>query len=393
MQGFLSDQAVAARILDHVRNGTTDVGDEVWREPVENYRTEKRLRSELDVLRRSTVPFCPSAALSKPGSYLARNAAGVPVLVVRGQDGRVRAFKNACRHRGAEVASGNGCAKSFVCPYHGWTYGLEGRLRHIPHDQGFPGLDKNEHGLAELFAEERAGLVLVNQSGEPGSHDPTEGLGSLFSADQELIATFATEVDTNWKVSLEGSLEGYHIRYGHHDTFYPYGYDNLNVVETCGRNSRVTFPFRRIEKLEDIASDERHVEGRLTYIYHLFPNTLVAVLSHHVNLIMLEPLGVDRTMMVAYSLANTGGDPTAREEAKRDAEFVNTTGATEDLALVESIQRSIGSGANEFFTFGHFESAIIHFHRHLHAAIGEADEANATSAEPSARKQHCAGPL
>jgi phenylpropionate dioxygenase-like ring-hydroxylating dioxygenase large terminal subunit len=373
MPSFLNDQAVAERILSHVRNGTTDAGNEVWREPVQNYRSEERFRREIEVLRRSAVPFCPSAALPEPGSYIGRNAAGIPILVVRGEDGRVRAFRNACRHRGTEVAQGAGCAKGFVCPYHGWAYRLDGRLQHVPHEHGFPGFEKNENGLVPVLAEERAGLVFVNQSGEANEHDPSQGLDELISPELELIDTHNTEAQVNWKVALEGSIEGYHIRFGHRETFYPYGYDNLNVIETSGRDSRVTFPFRRIEKLADVPSAERRVEGRLTYIYHLFPNALVAVLSHHRNLVVLEPLDVGRTMMIAYSLADTGGDPVAAESARRDAEFVNQTGATEDLALIESVQRSIGSEANEFFTFGHFESAIIHFHRNLQKSLEELD--------------------
>jgi len=374
MKSFLNDQEVAERVLSHVRNRTTDEGNEVWREPVDNYRSVERFRRELEVLRRTAVPFCPSAALPVPGSYMARNAAGIALLVVRGEDGRVRAFRNACRHRGAEVAQGAGCARAFVCPYHGWTYQLDGILRHVPHEHGFPNLDKHEHGLVPVFAKERAGLVFVKQSGEASEHNWAERLEELISPDQDLIDTHHTEAQVNWKVSLEGSIEGYHIRFGHRESFYPYGYDNLNLIEKCGRNSRVTFPFRRIEKLADVPHAERRVEGRLTYIYHIFPNTLVAVLSHHTNLVVLEPLDVGRTMMVAYSLANTGGDPVAAEAARRDAQFVNQTGATEDLALVESIQRSIGSGANEYFTFGHFESAIIHFHRNLREALEESGQ-------------------
>ena len=371
MRDFLNDQEVAERVLSHVRNRTTDAGDEVWREPVDNYRSEERFRRELEVLRTTPVPFCPTAALPEPGSYIARKAAGIPLLVVRGKDGRVRAFRNACRHRGTEVAQGAGCTKAFVCPYHGWTYQLDGRLEHIPHERGFPGLDKSEHGLVPVFAEERAGLVFVKQTGKAIEPDSAELQDELISPNQDLIDTHHTEAQVNWKVSLEGSIEGYHIRFGHRESFYPYGYDNLNLIEVCGRNSRVTFPFRRIEKLENVAQAERRVEGRLTYIYHIFPNTLVAVLSHHTNLVVLEPLDIGRTMMVAYSLANTGGDPVAAEAAKRDAQFVNQTGAGEDLALVESIQRSIASDANEYFTFGHFESAIIHFHRNLRESLEE----------------------
>ena len=87
VQSFMDDRAVVERVLAHVRNGTTDTGDEVWREPVENYRSEERFQSELALLRRMPVPFCPSVALREPGDYVSRLAAGVPILAVRGKDG------------------------------------------------------------------------------------------------------------------------------------------------------------------------------------------------------------------------------------------------------------------------------------------------------------------
>ena len=369
MSDFMDDRAVVERILSHVRHGTTDEGDEVWREPVENYRSEERLRREIALLRRLPVPFCPSAALREPGSYVARQAAGVPILAVRGKDGKVRAFLNACRHRGSEVASGMGCANAFVCPFHGWTYRLDGRLAGVPHERGFPDLEKSESGLVPVLAQESSGIVFVTQSGQPSEQDPGEGLPDLIAADQDLIDTHDNEAEFNWKVSLEGSIEGYHIRHGHPETFYPYGYDNLNVVEHCGRNSRVTFPFRRIEKLAEVPEAERRIEGRVTYVYHLFPNALVTILSHHTILVVLEPIAPDRTRNVAYSLAHTDGDPAAVERAKRDAQFITQTGAPEDRALAEGVQRTLESGANEYFTFGRFESAIVHLHRNLDAAL------------------------
>lgn len=378
MASFLSDQEVVERVLTHIENGTTDKGSEVWQEPVENYLSQERFSQEIQLLQNSTIPFCPSAALPEPGSYIARNASGVPILAVRGKDGQVRAFKNACRHRGTEVAQGSGCAKAFVCPYHGWAYGLDGQLQHVPHEQGFPELDKATMGLRPVHAEESSGLVLINQNNTASKSDPLAGLGKVLPPGLDLIDTHFTEAKVNWKVSLEGSLEGYHIRYGHKDSFYPYGFDNLNLVEKCEKNSRVTFPFRRIEKLRDIPKDERNIDGRLTYIYHLYPNALIAVLSHHMDVIILEPMDVDRTMMVAYTLANTGGNPEAMERTRKDAEFVNQSGAPEDLALVESVQRSINSGANEHFIFGHYEEAIVHLHRNLTASLKALAEDNST---------------
>src|SRR5258705_7655550 len=141
MTSLSDDRSVAQRILDHIDNRTTDLRETTWREPLANYRSEERLAAEIAlVLRRYPTPFCPSAALPESGSYVARDAADTPILAVRGSDGRVRAFRNACRHRGTQLAEGAGCEKAFVCPYHGWTYGLDGSLRHVPHEHGFPGL-------------------------------------------------------------------------------------------------------------------------------------------------------------------------------------------------------------------------------------------------------------
>src|SRR5262249_22430537 len=313
---------------------------------------------------------CPSAALPEPGSYVAREAAGTPLVVVRGQDGRVRAFRNACRHRGNQLAEGSGCARSFVCRYHGWTYRLDGALAHVSHEHGFPGLDKSAFGLVPLACEERLGLVFATQEpGAAGAASALEGLPTLVAPEQRLLASSESEIGVNWKIFLEGFIEGYHIRPTHPKSFYPYGYDNLNVVERCGPNSRVTYPFRRIEALAGVAPDARRVDGLLTYVYHLFPNALVTVLSHHTNLVVLEPVAVDRTRLVTYSLTNRGADAGDTAAARRDAEFVNTTGAREDREIALAIQRSLASRANEFFTFGHFEAAVARFHETLDAVL------------------------
>lgn len=369
MTSLLDDRGVAERVLQHIRQRTTDVGTEVWREPVANYRDTTRLAHELAVLRRTPTPFCPSAALPEPGAYVAREAAGTSLLVVRGGDGQVRAFRNACRHRGTELVSGAGCAKAFVCPYHGWTYRLDGRLQHIPHAEGFPDVDPAQHGLTAVAAEEHHGLVFVTQDAPAAAPMPWDGLPQLIAPDQQLLHSGAAEFDVNWKIYLEGFLEGYHIRATHPQSFYPYGFDNLTLVEHSGRNSRITFPFRRIEKLADVPPAERRVDGLLTYVYHLFPNTLVTVLSRHTNLVVLEPLSLTRTRLMTYALTNRGGGAQAAESAQRDAAFVNSTGAAEDLAIVLAIQRSLASGANQVFTFGAYEGGIAHFHRNLHAAL------------------------
>ncbi len=370
MTRLADDPTVAQRILDHIDQRTTDLGEAVWREPVENYRSEVRLAAERDlVLRRYPTAFCPTAALAENGSYVARDAAGTPILAVRGSDGTVRAFRNACRHRGTEVAAGAGCAKAFVCRYHGWTYGLEGQLRHVPHEHGFPGLDKATHGLVPVKAVELHGLVFVTQDAPEVPGARLEELPPLIPPSYRLVGTADQDIPANWKILAEGFLEGYHIRPTHSTTFYPVQFDNLNVVETFGRNNRIAFPFRAIHKLRAVAAPERSVDGKLTYVYHLFPNVMLATFPGRIFMIALEPLAIDRTRFVTYVLSDRDQSDTDTQATLQRGGELLAMGALEDREVACSIQRGLASNANECFEFGLFEGALGHFHRALDAAL------------------------
>jgi phenylpropionate dioxygenase-like ring-hydroxylating dioxygenase large terminal subunit len=365
MSPLMDDRSVAQRILDHIDRHTTDVAEASWREPADNYRSPKRFAAEMSlVLRRMPTPFCPSAALAESGSFVARDAAGTPILAVRGDDGRVRAFRNACRHRGMQLACGTGCAKAFVCRYHGWTYDLGGGLRHVPDEYGFPTLDKTSRGLVPVVTEERHGLVFVTQDGSPVPTD-LDHLPELIPPGHRLVETTEVEVPANWKILAEGFLEGYHIRSTHRETFYPVQFDNLNVVETFGRNGRIAFPYRNVNKLRVIAPAERTTDGVLTYVYHLFPNTMVATFPTNRVLVVLEPLTVETTTLITYTLAPA-------QQSDQDTAMLETAlgfvqaGAAEDREMARAIQRGLASGANEHFEFGLFEGLIGHFHRNLH---------------------------
>ena len=366
------DQAVVQRIFDHIDKQTTDLSETTWREPLEHYRSEERFAAELAlVLRRYPTPFCPSAALPETGSYIARDAAGTPLLAVRGSDGQVRTFRNACRHRGTQLASGSGCEKAFVCRYHGWTYDLDGGLRHVPHEYGFPGLDKSTRGLVPVETVERHGMVFVTQDTPQLTEPCLDELPELISPALQLLGTNEGELTANWKIVVEGFLEGYHIRSTHRETFYPIQFDNLNVIETFGRNSRIAFPYRRINKLRALPPAQRSVNGMLTYVYHLFPNVMLATFPYSLLMVVLEPLATDRTKILTYTLTERREhDGDGHEALKRSQDFL-IAGTIEDNAMTLAIQRGLASGANAFFEFGRFEGAIGHFHRALHAVIDE----------------------
>jgi phenylpropionate dioxygenase-like ring-hydroxylating dioxygenase large terminal subunit len=364
---LLSDRDVLGRVLDHVAAGTTDEGS-TWNEPVDHYLDTERFACELSMMRGVTMPFVPSAVLRDEGTYVARRAAGTPLLAVRGSDGEVRVFRNACRHRGATVATGTGCARAFVCGYHGWTYRLDGTLAGVPHRDGFPDLDVD--GLVPVASVERHGFVFVNQDGSAQLDGTIDEIAGLVGSDLRLVGSLAIEEPVGWKVMAETFLEGYHIKSTHRQTFFPLQYDNLNVVETFGRHRRVTFPYQSVERLRGRDPSEWDPKGRVTFVYHLFPSVMVATFPDQVTVVTLDPIAVDCTEVTTYvlSAAARNGVGAAARESSGEPSLV-AVGAAEDFQMARNVQAGLASGANTHLRFGRYESAIGHFHRTLDEAL------------------------
>jgi choline monooxygenase len=264
------------------------------------------------------------------------------------------------------VAQGDGCQKAFVCTYHAWTYGLDGKLKHIPGDDGFPDLDKAAHGLIEVKAEEQGGIVFVTQEAAV-SAGALDEMPDLIEPDQLVFEAAEVTDKANWKLIGETSMEGYHIKALRTKPFYPYGFDNLNAVETYGANSRIVFRFRRVEKLRDIPREKWRAEGMVTDTYQLFPNSHISKLPNHALLIILEPIAPNETKWVIYKIMHKPKDGSTIDvkEAQRDAGFVQDGGLLEDRAAATSIQDGLATNANSEFLFGRYEKAICHFHKTL----------------------------
>lgn len=362
---YLTPIELVERIVAHVAAGTTDLGPRTGRVPVAHYTDPARLAAELEVLRRVPVPFCSSAELTEAGSFVARDAAGVPLMAVRGRAGEVRVFRNACRHRSTTLAEGSGCARSFVCPFHGWVYGLDGALSHVPDAYGFDGVDLTDRGLAPVPSHERAGLVFVQQEGTPdfASIERVPGLTDR----HVLVESERIPVEGNWKVLTEGFLEGYHIRQTHKNTFFPMGYDNLTVLEHHGRHSRVTFPFRRVESLGEAPPAQWHLGKALTIVDHIFPNAIIARLTAHAAFVVVEPVSQTSSMLVISKLALPADDGSIPDAVYRDFAFVET-GLIEDRAMAEGVQRGFAAGTDDI-VFGRYEFALTQLHEGLAAEL------------------------
>jgi len=373
------DLEIVRRILAHIDAGTTDEGG-AWREPVENYLSPSRFAEELRLLRAMPSVFVPSATIPRPGDHGERIAFGVPLFAVRGRDERARVFRNACRHRGFALVEEAGCSHALVCRYHGWTYRLDGALSHVPHADAFPDLDMSTRGLIEVASREVDGLVVIGglDAVGMGPHawideamaaltDGTPWREKLAPA-QRLVYVDSTPRAMNWKVLVEQFLEGYHIRSTHRDTFFPLQYDDLNVVETFGPNSRITYPYRNIERLRDRPESTWSTDARVTYVYQLFPNVMVATFPDLVLVIVIDPIDIDHSTTIVYSMVRPDIAERTSVDSSRNpagAGSLIARGAVEDNEMSAGVQRGLHAGANEFVEFGRHESAIGHFHATL----------------------------
>ncbi|WP_205875757.1 aromatic ring-hydroxylating oxygenase subunit alpha [Mycobacterium camsae] len=368
-----SDVEIVRRILAHIDRGTTDEGA-AWREPVENYLDATRFAREMRMLRAMPSVFVPSAAIGDPGDHVERTAFGVPLFAVRGRDRSARVFRNACRHRGFTLVEGAGCANALVCRYHGWTYRLDGSLAHVPHREAFPDLDVHARGLVEVKSHEVDGLIVIDAL-EPAPEPDDDAVGWLTDGTpwrdklmpaQRLVYVDATLRPMNWKVLVEQFLEGYHIRSTHKETFFPLQYDDLNVVERFGPNSRLTFPYRNIERLRDRPEDTWTTDARVTYLYQLFPNVMLATFPDLLLMIVIDPVDIGHSMVTVYSMVRpevagrAGSDARQRDPVAAGALIAR--GTAEDNEMSEGVQRGLNSGANAFVEFGRHESAAGHFH-------------------------------
>ena len=362
---LLSDIDVVQRIFSHIDNLTTDMGNKTWKEPVAHYRCKERLNAELKILQRRSIVFCPSGAFIKPGDYVSRDVAGIPLIAIRGLDGKIRAFKNACRHRGVQLANGHGCARALVCPYHGWAYSLDGSLRNIPHEHGFPDVDKATRGLVQVACAEINGLVFINQDPHANIESDVSSVPKLLPDGHRLLSSDSLIIGANWKLYIESALEGYHIRETHKGTFFPVQYDNLTVVEAFGENSRVAFPYQSIEGLRNKNRTDIKVDARLTYVYHLFPNVLISTFPGCMQVVVIEPIDESTTQQHTYLVTDIDESQTEMLDSVFEGQKFAARGAMEDQKIVLSAQQGLLSEANEHLEFGLFETAIARLHTHL----------------------------
>jgi choline monooxygenase len=250
------------------------------------YTSDAFLEREVERIFLKTWIFIGRAdEIPKPGDYLSTDTAGGPIILVRDRDGGIGAFANSCRHRGARLLAGKGNCRAIVCPYHSWTYGLDGALAGAPHMEQTKGFDRAHYGLTQVRLEEWQGFLFVNF--DPKAEglldyfgDMSQKLGSHNFSDMVCVRRTEYDLASNWKLLIENAIEDYHTATVHAATL---GVQNAEDIVTRGNWDSLfvpgtqsiavlpneTAPFPLIPTL-----DAKARQG--SYFTALFPNTQFA---------------------------------------------------------------------------------------------------------------------
>ncbi|MGE0733848.1 MAG: aromatic ring-hydroxylating dioxygenase subunit alpha [Alphaproteobacteria bacterium] len=364
--------------LDHIERRAPDMA-EASSSPVARYLDPGRYQAETqNLFRREPLLVGFSSQLAGVGDLITHDAAGVPIVVVRQRDRSLKAYLNVCRHRGTRVVGGP-CAtgkRTLTCPYHGWTYSLDGKLASMPHPAGFSGLDHSLIALVELPVAEAYGMVFVRPMARGEAIDAAALLGPL--AEDFASFGFATHVmhapveftkAINWKLFFDASLEAYHFKHAHARTIATMFLDNQATWEWFERNGRGVLPKRSILELKAMPQEQWHIRERANVLYSIFPNTVVLVEPDHAQIMQVWPTAIDRTLVTSCMfLPEAPADDKAREHwAKNATIFFNAL--EEDFDMMESIQCGLATGANEELRFGRYEHQSAAFHRAVEASL------------------------
>jgi choline monooxygenase len=309
------------------------------------------------------------------GQFFTADIAGEPIVVVRGDDEKLRAFYNVCRHHAAAVVpEAQGCAKQFRCPYHGWTYGIDGALKGMVEFDGVCNFDRADNGLVPIRVDVWENFVFVNLDGRAAP------LKNFLGAVPEIVAPLELTkklhyfdrriypLSCNWKVYVDNYLDGgYHV---------PHAHKGLSSVIEYTKYTIENFE-RACLQSSPLSSDGNTVagvaatrQGRAFYLW-IYPNFMINAYEGVMDTNVVVPLGTDKCAVIFdYYFADTSS---AAEAHNRESIAVSEKVQDEDMAICDAVQRGLHSRAYVAGRLSVRREAGEHlFHRLLHADLTSA---------------------
>lgn len=385
-------EQTAAALLQHDADGTFPVADDVMSMPGSRYTCPEQFeREKARIFRRVPLVLAASCELPQVGSYKTIEVAGIPVLLTRGRDGAVNAMLNSCTHRGAAVAQGCGVTARMTCPYHGWTFGLEGNLLGIASPADFGAVEKAALHLKRFPVAERGGLVWVILDSD-STADPAAMLGGIDTLLDGFGLAEWTYVESrglpgpNWKLAFDAHLEFYHVPVLHRDTFGP-DRSNRALYFAHGPHQRVIAPRARPGT---VAADDLFALGRLpagdepvgplmTGEWIVFPGVSINIFHPNglrgvfMSTVLPGPT-VSESVTIQTFLSETPPDEATRAEIARTCDFLAHVVGDEDLPTSAHQQKALATGILPEVRFGRNEGGLQHFHRWIDALVEAPDE-------------------
>ena len=315
-----------------------------------------------------------TSQVEKPGQYVTATVAGEPIVAVRGSDGKLRAFYNVCRHHAMTVMNEPcGHAQHMRCPYHGWTYNLEGELRGMTEFEGVCNFDRAQNGLVPVRVEAWENFIFVNL--DPHAAPLHDFLGTLVGLAQPLnfgglkfVERRSYIQQCNWKVYVDNFLDGgYHVPHMHKGLNSVLDYTNYtieNVDRCCVQSSPVA-----VDKSSE-ASAAATRKGDRAYYFWQYPNFMLNWYEGYLDTNLVIPLGIDRCEVIFDFYF--GDTSEAQMPYIRESMGVSERVQQEDIVICDGVQRGLSSRAYQAGRLSVRREAGEHlFHRLLAADLND----------------------
>lgn len=378
----MKDRAMAASdpVAELVANVTTPF-EAARAMPRSVYTSKAFLRRELeDIFAREWVCVGRASSLSNPGDYLTYELAGQPILVIRDGTGRLRAMANVCLHRMSTLLHGRGHATSITCPYHAWTYNLDGSLRGAPAMTRNHGFSRGDYRLPQIRCEEWLGWIMVSLN--PDAPPANEQLADV----QALIDDYGMEAytetfvethvwDTNWKILAENFMESYHLPVCHAGTIG--GLSRLDEMQCPPGHAAFNYHWILKDDSLPIAlahPDNSRMTGdrrRTTFLLAIYPSLLITLTPGYFWYLSLHPKGVGRVHITFGGGMSPDymGSAEAEKHLRQTKDLLDRVNE-EDRGCTEKVFRGVSAGLSQPGHLSHLERPNYDFAQYLAERTG-----------------------
>lgn len=363
-----------------LRENTSQPFERARAMPPEVYTSESFVERELsDIFAKDWYCVGRADALTEPGAYVTAELAGQPLIVLRDHDGALRALSNVCLHRCSTLLHGRGCTKTIVCPYHAWTYGLDGRLRGAPAMEQNTNFNRKDYRLPELRCEEWLGFVFVtlNDAARPVAEGLAEAERMIAGYDLTNYAeTFFEEHvwDTNWKVLAENFMESYHLPVCHAGTIgglskleemvCPPGLEAFNY-HTILKDGSLRIA-RAHENNTRLVGEERDT----TFLLAIYPSLLITLTPGYMWYLSLHPKGPGQVhIRFGGGMSDDYRDDADAQKNFRDLKILLDEVNIEDKGCTEKVYRGLLSDRADPGHLSHLERPNYDFAQFIMARL------------------------